>query len=151
MGPILLLPPQVARKIAAGEVIERPFSVVKELVENSLDAGADAIRIDLEKGGKSLIRVVDNGRGMSRTDALLCFERHSTSKLRTEDDLERIATLGFRGEALPSIAAVSLMTLKTSDGSAAAGTMVIRRPDAEPEIRDAAFPRGASVEGRDLF
>ncbi|MBM3296311.1 MAG: DNA mismatch repair endonuclease MutL [Candidatus Aminicenantes bacterium] len=151
MSPVVVLAPDVSRKIAAGEVIERPFSVVKELVENSLDAGADSVRIELERGGRSLIRVADNGCGMSRADALLCFERHSTSKLRTEEDLERIATLGFRGEALPSIAAVSLLTLKTSDGTGAAATMIARRPDAEPEVRDAAHPRGTSVEVRDLF
>jgi len=151
MSPVILLSPEVSRKIAAGEVIERPFSVVKELVENSLDAGADSISIELERGGKSLIRVTDNGCGMSRADAVLSFERHSTSKLSTEDDLDRIATLGFRGEALPSIAAVSLLTLKTSDGGEAAGTMIVRRPDAEAETRDAAHPRGTSVEVRDLF
>ncbi|MBN2200281.1 MAG: DNA mismatch repair endonuclease MutL [Candidatus Aminicenantes bacterium] len=151
MKTVILLPPDVSRKIAAGEVIERPFSVVKELVENSLDAGADSISIELERGGKSLIRVSDDGCGLSREDAVLSFERHSTSKLRTEDDLERIATLGFRGEALPSIAAVSVLTMKTADGSEAAGTIVVRRPDAAPEIRDAAHPRGTSVEVRDLF
>src|SRR4030042_6982190 len=116
MGPILLLPPQVARKIAAGEVIERPFSVVKELVENSLDAAPSSGRVELAAGGKGVIRVRDDGCGMSREDALLAFERHSTSKIREEADLERIATMGFRGEALASIGAVSRLTLRTSEG-----------------------------------
>ncbi|NTV80826.1 MAG: hypothetical protein HGA24_05315, partial [Candidatus Aminicenantes bacterium] len=113
MRKIHLLPDDVARKIAAGEVIERPVSVVKELVENSLDAGATAIRIELAEGGKALIKVQDDGAGMDREDAALCFRRHSTSKIAREEDLERIATLGFRGEALASIAAVSRLVLRT--------------------------------------
>ena len=151
MSSIILLPPEVADKIAAGEVVERPFSVVKELVENSLDAGATDIRIELGGGGKALIRVSDNGCGMSREDALLCFERHSTSKLRSEEDLSCISTLGFRGEALPSIAAVSRLTLRTSDGASAEGLCVSREGERMVEARETAFPRGTSVEVRDLF
>ena len=151
MSVIILLGPEVSDKIAAGEVIERPFSVVKELVENSLDAGATDIRVELEGGGKTLIRVSDNGCGMGREDALLCFERHATSKLRSEDDLGRVSTLGFRGEALPSIAAVCRLNLRTSDGSTPAGALVGREPGRKPEVRDTAFPRGTSVEVRDLF
>src|ERR1700693_4951205 len=107
MSRIRILPEAVANQIAAGEVIERPGSVVKELLENALDAGARSIRIEVEAGGKRLIRVIDDGTGMAHDDALLAFERHATSKLRTAEDLLSIATLGFRGEALPSLAAIS--------------------------------------------
>ena len=110
MGRIRILSDLVANQIAAGEVVERPASVVKELLENSLDAGATRIRIEVEAGGRKLIRIIDNGHGMVQDDALLAFERHATSKLRTSDDLLSIATLGFRGEALPSIASVSRLT-----------------------------------------
>src|SRR5438270_6388721 len=113
MGRIRVLTDQVANQIAAGEVVDRPASVVKELLENALDAGATHIRIEVEGGGRKLIRIVDNGCGMMRDDALLAFERHATSKLRTSDDLLSIRTLGFRGEALPSIASVSRLTLET--------------------------------------
>ena len=151
MKKIHLLPEDVAQKIAAGEVIERPVSVVKELVENSLDAGASEIRIELVDGGKSLIKVQDNGAGMDREDAALCFRRHSTSKIAREEDLERIATLGFRGEALASIAAVSRLTLRTFDGAGDRGTMIEREGERLVAVTDIAFPRGASVEVRDLF
>ena len=107
MSNIRILPETVANKIAAGEVVERPASVVKEFLENALDASPHSIRIEVESGGKRLIRITDDGTGMNRDDALLAFERHATSKLRTADDLLSIATLGFRGEALPSIAAIS--------------------------------------------
>jgi DNA mismatch repair protein MutL len=151
MRKIHLLPDDVARKIAAGEVIERPVSVVKELVENSLDAGATAIRIELAEGGKALIKVQDDGAGMDREDAALCFRRHSTSKIAREEDLERIATLGFRGEALASIAAVSRLVLRTFDGAADRGTMIEREGERLVAVTDIAFPRGTSVEVRDLF
>src|ERR1700721_2210869 len=113
MGRIRVLTDQVANQIAAGEVVDRPASVVKELLENALDAGATRIRIEVEGGGRKLIRIADNGSGMVRDDALLAFERHATSKLRNSDDLLAIATLGFRGEALPSIASVSRLQRET--------------------------------------
>jgi DNA mismatch repair protein MutL len=148
---IHLLSEEVAQKIAAGEVVERPVSVVKELVENSLDAGATDVRVELLDGGKRLIKVRDDGSGMDREDAALCFRRHSTSKLATEEDLERIATLGFRGEALASIAAVSRLTLRTQDGADDRGTMIEREGERLVAVTDIAFPRGTSVEVRDLF
>jgi DNA mismatch repair protein MutL len=151
MKKIHLLPEDVAQKIAAGEVIERPVSVVKELVENSLDAGATEVRVELLDGGKRLIKVQDDGSGMGREDAALCFRRHSTSKLATEEDLERIATLGFRGEALASIAAVSRLTLRTQDGAEDRGTMIEREGERLIAVTDVAFPRGTSIEVRDLF
>lgn len=148
---IVILSPEISLKIAAGEVIERPFSVVKELVENSLDAGSSEIKVELAGGGKKLVRVTDNGQGMASEDALLCFERHSTSKISSLEDLNRISTLGFRGEALPSISAVSRVILKTSDGSGDSGTLVEREGEKLIRISDTAFPRGTSVEVRDLF
>lgn len=151
MKKIHLLPEDVAQKIAAGEVIERPVSVVKELVENSLDAGASEIRVELVDGGKALIKVQDDGEGMDRDDAALCFRRHSTSKIAREDDLERIATLGFRGEALASIASVSRLTLRTFDGTGDRGTMIEREGERLIAVTDIAFPRGTSIEVRDLF
>jgi DNA mismatch repair protein MutL len=151
MNKIHVLPEEVARKIAAGEVIERPVSVVKELVENSLDAGASTVRVELAEGGRRLIKVADDGSGMSREDAALCFRRHSTSKIASEADLERISTLGFRGEALASIAAVSRLTLRTFDGAEERGTMIEREGDRLVAVTDVAFPRGTAVEVRDLF
>src|SRR6266550_6332176 len=112
MSNIRILPEAVANRIAAGEAVERPASVVKELLENALDAGARSVRIEVESGGKRLIRVADDGCGMSHDDALLAFERHATSKIRSAEDLFEISTLGFRGEALPSIAAVSRLALE---------------------------------------
>jgi DNA mismatch repair protein MutL len=151
MGKIRMLPPEVAQKIAAGEVIERPVSVVKELVENALDAGASDIRVELQAGGKKLIRVLDNGDGMSPEDAGLCFGRHATSKIAVEADLERIGTLGFRGEALASIAAVSELILRTSDGEPESGIRIERRGGDLVSVRAAAFPKGTSVEVANLF
>ncbi len=151
MNRIAVLPREISQKIAAGEVIERPVSVVKELVENSLDAGASAIRVELLEGGKRLIRVQDDGQGMNRADAELCFVRHSTSKIAREEDLLGIATLGFRGEALPSISAVSRLTLRTSEGGDAAAVEIEREGDDVRSIRDIALPRGTTIEVRDLF
>src|SRR5476651_1389527 len=124
MGRIRILPDQVANQIAAGEVVDRPASVVKELLENALDAGATRIRLEVEGGGRKLIRIADNGCGMLRDDALLAFERHATSKLRDVKDLLSITTLGFRGEALPSIASVSRLLLETRSPDEQTGTRV---------------------------
>jgi len=151
MNNIVILASDVARKIAAGEVIERPLSAVKELVENSLDALASEIRVELAEGGKKLIRVTDNGHGMSREDALICFERHSTSKIARVEDLAGIATLGFRGEALPSISAVSRVILQTSDGKEEKGTLIEREGEEVIRVSDVAFPLGTAVEVKDLF
>lgn len=151
MKKIRLLPPEISQKIAAGEVIERPFSVVKELVENSLDAGASEIKVELQAGGKKSIKVQDDGAGMSREDAGLCFERHATSKISNEHDLEEISTFGFRGEALASISAVSELVLKTSDGEGEIGIEVEQKGGAPVSVQDIAFPKGTSVEVKDLF
>jgi DNA mismatch repair protein MutL len=155
MGRIRVLSDQVANQIAAGEVVDRPASVVKELLENSLDAGATRIRVEVEAGGRKLIRVTDNGCGMNRDDALLAFERHATSKLRTADDLLSIATLGFRGEALPSIASVSRVLLETGDGDAAGtsptGTRIEIAGGRILRVEDAALPHGTSITIQDLF
>lgn len=151
MGRVKILPPEVAGKIAAGEVVERPASVVKELVENSLDAGATRIRISTEEGGKKSIRVEDDGCGMSREDTLICFERHATSKITEANDLLRISTRGFRGEALPSIAEVSRLQLWTNDLSGEAGTYVRILGGQKERVEDAALPRGTIVQVDDLF
>jgi DNA mismatch repair protein MutL len=151
MGQIRILPDQVANQIAAGEVVDRPASVVKELLENALDAGATRIRVEVEGGGRKLIRVSDDGQGMNRDDALLAFERHATSKLRTADDLLSIATLGFRGEALPSIASVARVTLETATGNETAGTHLEVAGGKIHRVEDAALPRGTTIAVGDLF
>jgi len=151
MGQIRILSDQVANQIAAGEVVDRPASVVKELLENSIDAGANRIRVEVEGGGCKLIRIADNGHGMNRDDALLAFERHATSKLRTADDLLSISTLGFRGEALPSIASVARVKLVTATGEDAAGTCVEIAGGKIHHVEEAPFPRGATITVADLF
>jgi DNA mismatch repair protein MutL len=151
MGRIRVLSDQVANQIAAGEVVERPASVVKELLENSLDAGATRVRVEVEGGGRKLIRIIDNGHGMVRDDALLAFERHATSKLRTSDDLLSIATLGFRGEALPSIASVSRLTLETRATEDEAGTTVEIAGGNIQRVEDTGMPQGTTIAVRDLF
>ncbi len=151
MSKIKVLPDSLANKIAAGEVVERPASVVKELLENSLDAGARTINIEVEAGGTRLIRVVDDGEGMTRDDAILAFERHATSKLRSPEDLEAITSLGFRGEALPSIAAVSRLFLRTKTARETEGTEVEFNGGKLAAVRDIAWPGGVEVEVRDLF
>jgi DNA mismatch repair protein MutL len=151
MGRIRILSDHVANKIAAGEVVERPASVIKELLENSLDAGSTDIRIDVESGGRRLIRITDNGCGMLRDDALLAFERHATSKLRDADDLLAISTLGFRGEALPSIAAVSRLLLETRSADETTGTTVEISGGKIFRCDESALPKGTVITVRDLF
>jgi DNA mismatch repair protein MutL len=150
---IKLLSEQVANQIAAGEVVERPASVVKELVENSLDAGAQKISIEIGAGGRSLIRVTDDGTGMSRDDALLSLERHATSKIQRAEDLASIATMGFRGEALPSIASVSRFLLTTREREAVSpeGTQIVVNGGTIAEVKAAGSAPGSSVEVRQLF
>ncbi|HEY4932511.1 MAG TPA: DNA mismatch repair endonuclease MutL [Terriglobales bacterium] len=151
MGRIHVLSENVANKIAAGEVVERPASVAKELLENSLDAGARRIRVNIEAGGRKLIQVIDDGCGMVRDDAMLAFERHATSKIRNADDLLNIATLGFRGEALPSIASVSRLRLETHAAEDAAGTVVEIAGGKILTVEEAGLPLGTSISVRDLF
>jgi DNA mismatch repair protein MutL len=151
MGRIHVLSENVANKIAAGEVVERPASVVKELLENALDAGARRIRVNIEAGGKKLIQITDDGCGMVRDDAMLAFERHATSKIRNADDLLTIATLGFRGEALPSIASVSRLRLETRAPEDAAGTVVEIAGGKILTIEEAGLPLGTCITVRDLF
>src|SRR5438034_2458493 len=153
MNRIRLLSDQVANQIAAGEVVERPASVVKELVENALDALANRITVEIQAGGRSLIRVTDDGLGMSRDDALLCLERHATSKIQRAEDLSAIATMGFRGEALPSIASVSrmLLTTREREGHTVAATQVIINGGKLLEVKEAGSPSGTCLEVRQLF
>jgi DNA mismatch repair protein MutL len=151
MGKIRVLSDQVANQIAAGEVVERPASVVKELLENALDAGATRIRVEVEAGGRKLIRIVDNGHGMGRDDALLAFERHATSKLRSSDDLLSIATLGFRGEALPSIASVARVSLETRAAEDEVGTAMEIAGGNILRVEDAGLAVGTTIAVRDLF
>src|SRR5271167_4668219 len=151
MGRIHVLSENVANKIAAGEVVERPASVVKELLENALDAGARRIRVNIEAGGKKIIQVTDDGCGMVRDDAMLAFERHATSKIRNTDDLLSIATLGFRGEALPSIASVSRLRLETQTAEDAAGTVIEFAGGKLLTVEEAGLPLGTAITVRDLF
>jgi DNA mismatch repair protein MutL len=151
MTRIRILAENVANKIAAGEVVERPASVVKELLENALDAGAQSIRVEVESGGKRMIRVIDDGTGMVQDDALLAFERHATSKLRTADDLLSIATLGFRGEALPSIAAVSRLLLQTRAAEEEEGTRIEFAGGKLMSVKPEGLPAGTTISVADLF
>src|SRR5438045_7542802 len=151
MSRIEVDPETAASQVADGEVVERPASVVKELVENSIDAGATSIEVGIQRGGMSRVRVVDDGCGMDRDDALLSLERHATSKIRTAADLAAIATLGFRGEALPSIASVSRFRLTTREQEAIAGTEIIVAGGRIETVRDGGEAPGTQVEGRSLF
>src|ERR1700680_4352450 len=151
MSRIRIVPEAIANRIAAGEVVERPASVVKELLENALDAGARSVRIEVESGGKRMIRVVDDGSGMAHDDAMLAFERHATSKLRSADDLLSISTLGFRGEALPSIASVSRLLLETCAAGEEQGTRIEFAGGKLVSVKPAGLPVGTSVSVADLF
>src|SRR5215831_471715 len=151
MGRIHVLSENVANQIAAGEVVERPASVVKEMLENSLDAGATRIKLCVEAGGKKLIQVTDNGCGMVRDDAMLAFERHATSKIKNTEDLLSVATLGFRGEALPSIASVSRLRLETRAADEPAGTVIEINGGKIARVEEAGLPMGTSITVRDLF
>src|SRR5512147_332944 len=148
---IKILPDHVVNKIAAGEVVERPAAVVKELIENSLDAGASEIFIDIEQAGRKRIRVADNGGGMPKKDAQAAFLRHATSKIQSEEDLDAVRTMGFRGEALSSIASVSQVMLLTAVRGAASGTLVEVEAGAFKSVADAAAPEGTSVDVAHLF
>jgi DNA mismatch repair protein MutL len=151
MNKIKILPDNLANQIAAGEVVERPASVVKELVENAIDAGAKRIQVDIELGGRRLMRVADDGEGMVRDDAVLAFERHATSKIKTLEDLSRIGTLGFRGEALASIASVAKVELVTKTADEIAATRVQIEGGRLIDVKDAARPAGTTISVRDLF
>ncbi len=151
MGQVQLLDDALVDQIAAGEVVERPASVVKELVENALDAGATTIRVAIDNGGKDRIQVIDDGEGMTREDATLAIRRHATSKLRRFEDLSALGTLGFRGEALPSIASVSRFELTTRRREDVAGTRVRIEGGSPPDVRDAGCPPGTTIDIRDLF
>src|SRR5215468_10175774 len=151
MGRIHVLSETVANQIAAGEVVERPASVVKEMLENALDAGATRIKISVEAGGKKLIQIADNGCGMVRDDAMLAFERHATSKIKNAEDLLRVATLGFRGEALPSIASVSRLRLETRATEEPSGTVIEINGGKMARVEEAGLPSGTSITVRDLF
>ena len=151
MNRIHLLPEHVANQIAAGEVIERPASVLKELLENALDAGATQIDVQIGAGGRNLVAVTDNGCGMSKDDALLCLERHATSKLRSSDDLDHIASYGFRGEAIPSIASVSKFRLRTREHDALAGTELVIDGGKLRDVHEVGLAPGTQIEVRSLF
>jgi DNA mismatch repair protein MutL len=153
VGKIRVLPEVVASQVAAGEVVERPASVIKELMENSLDAGARSLEIEVRGAGTGLLRVTDDGGGMDREDALLALERHATSKIATAGDLALVQTMGFRGEALPSIASVSEFTLRTRPAEAAAGTEAVVKGGKMVAVRDAgcASPRISTTRWRLLL
>jgi DNA mismatch repair protein MutL len=151
MNRINILPDNLANQIAAGEVVERPASVIKELVENAIDAGAGRVRVEIELGGRRLMRVSDGGSGMSRDDAVLSFERHATSKIRTLEDLAMIGTLGFRGEALASIASVAKVELVTKLAEDPAATRVLVEGGRLIDVKDAARDTGTTISVRDLF
>lgn len=151
MGKIRLLPEALASQVAAGEVVERPSSVVKELVENSIDAGASNIEVRVQRGGKTLIRVTDDGCGMNRDDALMCLERNATSKIRTKEDLAAIHTLGFRGEAVPSIASVSKFRLTTREPNSLTGTEITINGGKVISVKDCGEQAGTQIEVRSLF
>ncbi|HEX8782245.1 MAG TPA: DNA mismatch repair endonuclease MutL, partial [Steroidobacteraceae bacterium] len=149
--PIRVLPGELVDQIAAGEVIERPASVVKELIENGLDAGASRIEIDIERGGTGLVRVRDDGRGIEAQELPLALARHATSKITSLEDLEAVTTLGFRGEALPSIGSVSRLRILSRHAAADRGAEIAIAGGGEPQLRPAAHPTGTTVEVRDLF
>jgi len=151
MNKIRILPDTLANQIAAGEVVERPASVIKELVENAIDAGASRVTVDIELGGRRLMRVSDDGHGMVRDDAILAFERHATSKIRTLEDLAAIGTLGFRGEALASIASVAKVELVTKISDELAATRVQIEGGRLIDVKDAARDTGTTIAVRDLF
>src|SRR5216110_2944834 len=151
MSKIRVLPDHLSNLIAAGEVVERPASVAKELVENAIDAGATRIVIDVESGGRRLLKLTDDGEGMMRDDAVLAFERHATSKISKAEDLSAIGTLGFRGEALASIASVARVELVTHAEDATAATRVTIEGGRLSDVKDAAHPRGTTISVRDLF
>lgn len=151
MGSIKILPEALANKIAAGEVIERPASIVKELVENSLDAGAHVVEVSIKHGGKSLIRVADDGIGIPPSEIETAFERHATSKITSDVDLDAIASYGFRGEALPSVAAVSRVTMTSRTQGAQTGAEIMIEGSRVAHVKEVACREGTIVEVRDLF
>ena len=148
---IHLLPDSIANQIAAGEVIQRPSSVVKELVENAIDAGADTIQLIIKDAGRTLVQVIDNGKGMSATDARMAFERHATSKIRSADDLFALHTMGFRGEALPSIAAIAQVEVKTRREEDELGTL-LQISGSKVETQECiACPKGSNFSVKNIF
>lgn len=151
MSSIKVLPPEITNLIAAGEVVERPASIVKELIENSLDAGSTRIRVNIQGGGRKLVQIADNGCGMDREDAILCLEPHATSKIRCEEDVERIRTMGFRGEALPSIAAVTRFNILTRRKDDKGGSEVIVNGGRIEDVRDAGAAPGTTITAKNLF
>lgn len=151
MSKIIELPENLANQIAAGEVIERPSSVVKELIENSIDAGATQIIVEIEEAGLRSIQVIDNGEGIEHEEVSLALRRHATSKIKKQADLFRIRTLGFRGEALPSIASVSRLTIETATSSGAHGTLLIAQGGEVETLEPSSCPRGTKIKVEDLF